>query len=79
MVITRSQKFGHWLPLVVGVLHFEGIRIHSGNSSDDTAGCILVGKNTLKGRLTDSLHTLSWLMQLLSHRHEGEPVFIEVE
>ena len=48
MVITRSQKFGHWLPLVVGVLHFEGIRIHSGNSSDDTAGCILVGKNTLK-------------------------------
>ena len=59
--------------------HFEGIRIHSGNSSADTAGCILVGKNTLKGHLTDSLHTLSRLMQLLSHRHEGEPVFIEVE
>ena len=77
MVITRSQKFGHWLPLVVGVPHFEGIR--SGNSSDDTAGCILVGKNILKGRLTDSLHTLSRLMQLLSHRHEGEPVFIEVD
>ena len=79
VVITRSQKFGRWLPLLVGVPHFEGIRIHSGNSSDDTAGCILVGKNTLKGHLTDSLHTLSRLMQLLSHRHEGEPVFIEVD
>ena len=36
-------------------------------------------KNTEVGRVTDSRHTLYRLMQLISHRDEGEPVFIEIE
>ena len=36
-------------------------------------------KNTEVGRVTDSRRTLYRLMQLISHRDEGEPVFIEIE
>lgn len=43
VTITMSNRFKRFLPLVEDVEGFEGIRIHSGNSSKDTEGCIIVG------------------------------------
>jgi hypothetical protein len=79
VVVTLSPRFHRWLPLLVGVPHYDGIRIHSGNTAEDTEGCILVGRNTEVGRVNDSRRALSRLMQLLGRRDEGEPVFIEIE
>ena len=43
VLVTRSQRFGKMLPLIVSVPNFSGIRIHSGNTTKDTSGCVLVG------------------------------------
>lgn len=43
VVVTMSPRFKTKLPLLQNVEGFTGIRIHSGNHSGNTEGCILVG------------------------------------
>ncbi|MCI7400438.1 MAG: DUF5675 family protein [Prevotella sp.] len=76
VVITKSKKFGKYLPLLVGVPGFEGIRIHSGNTNKDTDGCILVGQNLEKGKVLMSRITLERLMKLIENEKR---VFLTIE
>ena len=40
---SMSNRFQKILPEVLNVPNFTGVRIHAGNSSKDTEGCIIVG------------------------------------
>lgn len=55
---SKSPKFKRELPLLYGynVAESRGIRIHAGNTSKDSAGCVLVGmgRDTVSGTLTES-------------------------
>ena len=53
------------MPRLRDVPGFDGILIHPGNTALDTLGCILVGKNTKVGQLTESRDTFEKLYKLM--------------
>ena len=72
-------KFKMWLPLLLGVPLFEGIRIHMGNTVKDTQGCILVGRNQMVGRVLESRKWLYELKQkIIEAKNKGEPVWLTI-
>lgn len=75
--VTYSPKFKRHLPLLIGVKGFTGIRIHSGNSAEDTLGCLLVGFNKEKGKVLNSRVTSDKLTALLRNCEEEIHITIE--
>ena len=68
VVLTYSERFKKFMPLLLNVPKFEGIRIHSGNKPEDTEGCILVGlvrPPDQKDLILDSRAAFSLLMAKL--------------
>lgn len=65
VILSMSARFGKVLPLLLNVPNFEGIRIHAGNTAEDTSGCILVGENKIKGKILNSQATMAKLMEKL--------------
>lgn len=74
--VTYSPRFKRNLPLLIDVPNYTGIRIHNGSNKDHTSGCILVGFNTSKGKLTDSRKTSDQLTEKL--KSLSEPIEIEI-
>ncbi len=78
VAVTFSNRFDKWLPLIHPVPAFSGVRIHSGNTHEDTEGCILVGKNKAKGKVLDSRKIMAELMRILEGYME-EPIRDDVK
>ena len=54
-----------YLPRLKNVPGYSGILIHIGNWASDSAGCILVGENKVKGGVVNSVSTFQRLYQIL--------------
>ena len=82
IVVTQSKRFGRMLPLLLSVPGFGGIRIHPGNTSADTEGCLLLGsaRDPAKGTVSGSRATCNlvqtWIEAAIAR---GEQVWIDVE
>lgn len=72
VTITFSNRFQRDLPLLHNVPQFEGIRIHSGNSEVDTHGCLLLGINNIKGKVTNSKITCETLFKMMQDSGQTE-------
>lgn len=68
------------LPRLKNVKGFEGILIHTGNDENHSSGCLLVGLNKVKGKLTDSKETFKKVYALMKEAHNrGETIYITIE
>ena len=69
--LTESLRFKKLMPRLENVPGFTGVLIHSGNTAEDTRGCILVGRNRVKGKVLDSRETFARLFKLLFVSERG--------
>jgi len=80
VVINYSQHFARLLPQILDAPGFEGVRIHSGNTPEDTEGCILVGNTKGIASVGDSRAAFSVLYQLLKEAiAKHETIFLRIE
>lgn len=79
IIVTYSPRFKKQMPLLNNVKGFEGVRIHSGNTANDTEGCILCGKNTEVGKITSSRIWTEKVYELINNAiRKRESVTIEI-
>jgi len=70
--ITFSPHFQRYLPLLLDVPNFEGVRIHPGNKASDTEGCLLVGSTKSKDFIGNSRTTFELLYEKLKSEEDIE-------
>lgn len=73
--ITYSPKYKKLMPEIKNVKGFSGIRIHSGNTAKDTLGCLIIGRNTQVGMVTESRKTYNKLFALMK---DAKDISIEI-
>lgn len=80
VILNMSNRFKKYMPLLLNVPNFSGVRIHSGNTKDHTEGCILVGfENGEDGFLGDSRNAFNELMKVLRKVEKKEKIFITIQ
>jgi hypothetical protein len=79
VIITLSQRFKRMLPLLVDVPNYEGVRIHPGNTAEDTEGCILPGRVRTPDGVGDSRIAFNELhKQIEQALLDGEQCWIDI-
>lgn len=76
---TYSPRFKKYTPQLMNVPSFEGIRIHAGNTSDDTEGCLILGKNKQVGKVLNSRATINKFYPIIKNACSNGKVTIEIK
>ena len=76
---TYSPRFKKYTPQLMNVPSFEGIRTHSGNTSADTEGCLILGENKQVGKVLNSRATINKFYPLIKKACSNGKVTIEIK
>ena len=76
---TYSPRFKKYTPQLMNVPSFEGIRIHAGNTSADTEGCLILGKNKQVGKVLNSRATINKFYPIIKNACSNGKVTIEIK
>ena len=81
VVIDMSKRFGKRMIHILNVEGFGGVRIHAGNTSHDTEGCLIAGKerDEKNGEVSGSRIASDALFKKVDAALlRGEPVWLEI-
>lgn len=78
VIVDFSTRFKRPLPHIINVPGFEGIRIHPGNTAEDTEGCILVGRIKQEDRIASSRLAFDTLFSKIQTALQTEEVSIVI-
>ena len=73
--LSMSPRFKRILPEILAVPGFSGIRIHNGKDQNSSSGCLIVGKNTIVGQVTNSKY---WMEKLISILQGATNITIQI-
>lgn len=80
VIMSYSQRFKKPMPEVLDVTGFTGIRIHGGNTKEDTHGCPLLGSMRTQDGVANCRSINDRLITLLEVAEElGNDVWLTVE
>lgn len=78
VINSFSNRFKKYLPELVNVPQFAGIRIHAGNTAEHSEGCILVGSTKAVDFIGNSKVTFDKLMKAIQAVEKIEKINIEI-
>lgn len=82
VILTKSPRFKRILPEVLNVPGYAAVRIHAGNQTKDTDGCILVGMydgNELDNWLGNSRKAEALVIEKINEAiNSGDEVWLTV-
>ena len=76
---TYSPRFKKYTPQLMNVPSFDGIRIHAGNTSADTEGCLILGENKQVGKVLNSRATINKFYPIIKEACSNGKVTIEIK
>lgn len=66
-----------YLPRILNVPGFDGILMHRGIDQDSSSGCVILGYNTIVGKVTNSQKAFEKVYNLL--KKSTDKIFIEIK
>jgi len=79
VVDTYSPRFKKNMLMLLNVPGFQGIRIHSGNTADDTEGCLVLGLRATSNGVTDSRKAMERFNTEAREALKHGPLYIRIE
>jgi hypothetical protein len=76
---TMSARFKVFMPILLKVKGYSGIRIHKGNTEIDSLGCLLCGRKRANNIITESTAATNLLYtKIQTAKSRKEKIFITI-